>query len=978
MPDEKDYDGLQVALQRITEAKYKGSAALSLAGLGLMAVPEEIAQLSNLQELDLNNNHISIITASITQLSRLRKLILKFNRVDSISDAIVQLSLLDELDLSFNNFTQFPMSVAQLSNLRGLYLGNSGVRFIPDSIAQLCLLQHLDLSFNQITVIPGAIAKLSQLRSLSLSSNSITEVPGFIAGLSRLQALYLSGNKITKIPEVVAQLSQLESLGLAANGIRSIPNHVAWPPKLRELILGSDELYRSVYTEYRGAKNRITAIPESITQLPQLEVLDLSNNLLTTVPEKLAQVPNLRKLFLHGNPGLGIPAEILGPTAKAVNFEGQVPRPPLEILAYLTLAATDSRPLNEAKLILVGQGAVGKTSLVKSLSTGKFKKGEKTTEGIKISDWECPINKQDTVTVHIWDFGGQEMMHATHQFFLTQRSLYLLVLNRRQGGTDREADYWFRLIRAFGGKDAPVLVVLNKQRSEPFDVNREGWLEKYRGNIKGFVLSDCEDKKSITQLKREIVKELTAMESLKARFPRRWFAIKNTLSQMAAEHITFDDYRKLCQRLGEGDPASQTSLAGFLHDLGIALNYGQDPRLRFNYVLKPEWVTQGIYALLHAFVRQKGVFTHAEAEKELSKKRYSPEDTHFILGLMERFDLSFPLDEKPRRVLIPELLDDQQPKDAANFKPAECLNFGYKYPVLTEGLLPRFVARTHHLGQMKTRWKSGVILEDPSSGCRALVRADAAEAVVRVHIDGPQEGRRELLGIIRYNFEVIHSDYEFKPEALVYSPEAPQEALSVKKLEVLARTKATVDVVLPNHTSIEKNIAELIDPVMSTPAPLKLFLSYSHLDERSIDELRKDLRVMERNGLMRPWYDRALTAGEKWEPAILNELKAAEIVVCQISRNYLASDACMAELNAAIERSASLEATVVAYVLNDCGWKEEKRLREFQLLPTDGKPLSDWKDENKYWRAVAEGIQKAIKKFQRERKSMPQRAGMEN
>jgi internalin A len=362
----------------------------------------------------------------------------------------------------------------------------------------------------------------------------------------------------------------------------------------------------------------------------------------------------------------------------------------------------------------------------------------------------------------------------------------------------------------------------------------------------------------------------------------------------------------------------------------------------------------------------------------LEKKKYSPEDAHFILGLMERFELSFPLGDRQNRVLIPELLDDQQPKDAARFDPAECLNFGYKYLVLTEGLLPRFIARTHHLGRPETRWKSGVILEDPSTGCRALVRADAAEAEVRVNIDGPQEGRRELLGIVRYNFDVIHSDYEFKPEAQVYPPAAPQEALSVKKLEVLARTKTTVDVVLPNLTSIEQNIATLINSVAPAPDPIKLFLSYSHHDEKSIDELRKDLKVMERNGQIRPWYDRALTAGDKWEPAILNELKASDIVVCQVSRNYLASDACMAELNAAIERNQDGEAVVVAYVLNNCGWREEKRLREFQLLPTDGKPLSDWSGPDKYWNAVANGIRKAIKKFQSEKKSSPGRMGMEN
>lgn len=944
MPDQKEKKGLQKALEKIEEAKQTGAMELQLIGMGLTEIPELLTQLTQLKSLDLSDNQISSIPDSIAQLSQLRDLSLGDNQISSIPDSIGQLSQLQDLSLRGNKISSIPNSIAQLSHLQMLHLGTNQINSIPDSIMQLSRLRELYLWSNRIVAIPYCIGRLSQLWVLSLHFNQISVIPDFIAQLSYLRELRLYNNQIKSIPDAIAHLSRLEILHLAGN--------------------------------------QISFIPDAIGELSGLKVLDLSNNRLTRVSEQLARLKKLDKLALYGNPGLGIPDEILRPSYSdpmldLEDFSQQGRMPPKDILIYLN-RVQDSRPLNEAKLILVGQGAVGKTSLVKALSTGKFKKGEKTTEGIKISDWICPLDKKNQATVHIWDFGGQEMMHATHQFFLTQRSLYLLVLNRRQGGADREADYWFRLIRAFGGKDAPVIVVLNKQKTEPFDVNREGWLEKYKGNIKGFVLTDCEDKKSITQLKREILKELKAMGSLKARFPRRWFAIKDKLSKMAAEHISFDDYRKLCQELGEDDAASQTSLAGFLHDLGIALNYGQDPRLRFNYVLKPEWVTQGIYALLHAFVRSKGVFTHAEAEKELAKKKYSSEDTHFILGLMERFELSFSLGDRQNRVLIPELLDDQQPKEAAEFKPTECLNFGYKYPVLAEGLLPRFIARTHHLGRPEARWKSGVILEDAGTGCRALVRADAAEAEVRAHINGPEEARRELLGIIRYNFEVIHSDYEFKPEAQVYPPDAPQKALSVDELMALGRSKATVSVVLADKSVIDQNIAALIDPVTSTPPPLKLFLSYSHKDESSIDELRKDLRVMERNGQIRPWYDRALTAGDKWEESILQELKAADIVVCQISRNYLASDACMAELNAAIERNRAGEAGVVAYVLNDCGWKEEKGLKEFQLLPIDGKPLSDWNDANKYWHAVAEGIRKAVKKFQAEKKSRPGRTGMEN
>lgn len=855
------------------------------------------------------------------------------------------------------------IALARERNLSELSLNDLHLLSIPSAVAELLTLRTLNVSGNQITVIPKFIAQLSQLRNLVLSDNRIEAIPDDIAQLSRLQSLAINSNQISSIPESIGQLFRLQDLDLGGNRISSIPESISQLLRLQNLDLG---------------KNRINSIPDFIGSLLELRTLDLSENQLTNVPEQITQLPKLESLFLHGNPGLGIPEEILGPKPNYYLYSGQNrPKPAREILAYIGRMA-DSRPLNEAKLILVGQGAVGKTSLVTALLTGNFERHGSPTEGIKISDWECVLGKNDKATVHIWDFGGQEMMHATHQFFLTQRSLYLLVLNRRQGGIDREADYWFRLIRAFGGKDAPVIVVLNKQKSEPFDVNREGWLEKYQSNIKGFVETDCEDKKSIAQLERKIVEQLQAMESLKARFPRRWFDIKDALSKMQAEHISFDEYRRLCQKHGERDRASQTSLAGFLHDLGIALNYGQDPRLRFNYVLKPEWVTQGIYALLHAFVRSKGVFTQAEAERELEKKRYSSEDTQFILGLMERFELSFPLDEKPHRVLIPELLDDRQPRDASAFKPSECLNFGYRYSVLTEGLLPRFIARTHHLGKPEARWKSGVILEDPSTGCRALVRADAAEAEVRVHINGPEEARRELLGIIRYNFEVIHSDYEFKPEAQVYPPAAPQKAISVDELEALARSKTTVSVVLADKSVIDQNIAALIDPVTSTPLPLRLFLSYSHLDESSIDELRKDLRVMERNGQIRPWYDRALTAGDKWEESILHELKAADIVVCQISRNYLASDACIAELNAVIERRQAGECALIAYVLTKSSWKDIAALSEFQMLPKDGIPLSEWSNRDDYWQEVADGIKKAIKKFQMEKKSGMGRAATGN
>src|SRR5205823_2101727 len=187
------------------------------------------------------------------------------------------------------------------------------------------------------------------------------------------------------------------------------------------------------------------------------------------------------------------------------------------------------------------------------------------------------------------------------------------------------------------------------------------------------------------------------------------------LSHMSDQYVTFDRYREICTKRGEGDVDKQASLAGFLHDLGIALNYKDDPRLRFAYVLKPEWVTEGIYALLHAFVKSRGLFTRTEAERVLEPKGYKAEAANFIIGLMEQFEISFPMGDNQKRSLIPQLLDDQQPDEAGQFNPTECLNFGYKYEIVPEGLLPRFIVRTHHISDERGRWKSGVILHDPES-----------------------------------------------------------------------------------------------------------------------------------------------------------------------------------------------------------------------------------------------------------------------
>src|SRR5207302_41203 len=139
------------------------------------------------------------------------------------------------------------------------------------------------------------------------------------------------------------------------------------------------------------------------------------------------------------------------------------------------------------------------------------------TQGISINQWPIRLDGGDAVRLHIWDFGGQEIMHATHQFFLSQRSLYLLVLNGRQGGEDADAEYWLQLIESFGG-DSPVIVVLNKIKEHAFDLNRRGLQGKYP-TIRQFIRTDCKDRTGIDELRVAIDRETGALKDLRVLFP---------------------------------------------------------------------------------------------------------------------------------------------------------------------------------------------------------------------------------------------------------------------------------------------------------------------------------------------------------------------------------------------------------------------------------------------------------------------------
>ena len=168
---------------------------------------------------------------------------------------------------------------------------------------------------------------------------------------------------------------------------------------------------------------------------------------------------------------------------------------------------------------------------------------------------------------------------------------------------------------------------------------------------------------------------------------------------MKDDFIGYDGFRELCREEEVEDDADKDTLCWILHCLGIALNYRDDTRLRETTVLKPEWVTQGIYKILNAkeLAERQGELNLTDLQTILPKKQYPLVKHTFLLELMRKFSLCFPFPDATDRYLVPELLGKEEPKEAGDFPAGDCLNFEYEYGILPEGMIPRFIVRSHTL-----------------------------------------------------------------------------------------------------------------------------------------------------------------------------------------------------------------------------------------------------------------------------------------
>lgn len=626
------------------------------------------------------------------------------------------------LDLFGNSIQEIPDWFFQFKNLEHLSLKNNTLKVFPTIVFAIENLKYLNLADNQIHEINGHYFRnLMSLEKVDISYNQITSISTERITYPKCKSLSIKGNKLQKFPTAVSDSYTLETLDLSENKINLIEDDAF--DLLEDLI------------ELDLSFNELTYLPTSIGKLKKLKRLNLSGNKISSLPKEFENLTSLEFLDFNSNPIGRVPVEISSQGVSGI------------INYYLSLG--DNVQLFEAKLLIVGQGNVGKTYLMNRLIHDSIPETH-TTEGIDIKTWKIETSSSSDFRINIWDFGGQEIYHSTHQFFLTNRSLYMLIWEARTDQHLISFDYWLNIIRLLSN-NSPVIIVLNKIDERIANIDEKSLKAKFK-NIVSFHQVSAKSGQNINLLTKQIRNEIDSLPLIGDMLPKVWLEIRTILESLDSNYISTEDYLTICNQHGLSNKRA-LFLSQYFHDLGVFLHFQDDNLLRNLVFLKPEWATNAVYKILDSkdVIARSGEFDSEMLDTILDA--FERDKRPYIVTLMKKFELCFEVEKNV--FLIPELLKPERVEFDWDYK--DNLRFEYHYDFMPAGIMARFIVRTRNLVYDKAFWKNGVIIQRENT--RALVTTDQYSRKLNIWIHG--NNAPFLLEIIRKELNDIHQSLNY-------------------------------------------------------------------------------------------------------------------------------------------------------------------------------------------------------------------------
>jgi hypothetical protein len=570
----------------------------------------------------------------------------------------------------------------------------------------------------------------------------LNEVPELVKEVKNLIMLDLGGNswssqknQLSNLPEWIGDLGLVQYLDLSCNNLSVLPESLGNLKYLKTLLLSNNQLVK---------------LPESIGRLTDLQVLGIRDNRLTDIPGSIIHLNNFNKLYHESIFDSDNP---FAPEFAAAYKQGLN-----AVKAYLrTKVEAGQITLNEAKLILVGEGEVGKTCLLDALLGNEWQE-HPSTHGIeikqfKVYDFSKPVIKN--ITLNAWDFGGQRVYRPTHQLFFSAPAVYLVVWKPREGSQAGQVKEWIQLVKR-REPSAKILVVATHggpQQRQPDIDRQELWDLFGRETVVDFFFVDSKpdaqgQRKGIDELKRAIAQVAASLPEVGRSVPKSFADVRRALQEKGAPYLPLREVLDVCHTNNMDDEIARLFIT-ISHRLGHLTHYENDPTLRDIVILRPDWLATAMSYVLddeetranHGLVNFSRLSHLWDDENRAADSRYEKNLHPIFLRLMERFDLSYRVADPTSRSgsdpvnLVGQLVPDIRPQNlstAWKVSPAlsdmagdiertqicHIVDAGNGQSANAEGLFYQLIVRLHKysLGRAdyknSVHWQRGLVLED--------------------------------------------------------------------------------------------------------------------------------------------------------------------------------------------------------------------------------------------------------------------------
>ena len=667
------------------------------------------------------------------------------------------LNLAKELKHSFKNVDlnqidskfvkSYVYSCDNTGNITGIAIAGD-LKKIPTTIVgtshalSLCeYLTHLNLSNNKIRDI-SSLGELKNIQTLRLSENQISDISS-LKKLKNIQELVLSSNQINDISPL-RELKNIKTLDLCKNQINDIS-----PLK---------ELKNIIELDLRH--NKIKQLSEWILHFAKVDSIMYNSNFSNCI-------------HITNNPIENVPIEIIKQGKQAIKayFEEQ--------------KKSKSIPNTCVKMVITGNSSVGKTSFINFLTKHTFKQGEITTHGINQTTWKPENTNLD---INIWDFGGQEYYHSTHQLFFSNNALYLLMFDKEHNGNGWiESEicyseklkvieklehfdyfYWLRNIRNLTDQ-SKILMLQNKVDNvddeeypdkECFNSNNEYRADKpfkaiSISNEYKYFEANQKISNNFVKLQELIISKLNEVKQgeifeyyLKAK------ELIETASQTKPVVSIYEfiqickpahdeiDKRIVNEETGEELAYRWELLCKYFHETGVLLYYPNSPTLKDKIFIRPTFVTDTIYKILNYKVKQAfGRFTFDDAVQSLDNDTVLAQD---IIELMSapNFKLIFNYPQGSENYIAPQYLDDKKPDERFFTHLTKNMEIGFSLKFanfLPKYILTEFMVNYGRFQKDDIIWKYGIVFEKYSTTAFVEILFDVRKIIYKSDKSGEFE-----------------------------------------------------------------------------------------------------------------------------------------------------------------------------------------------------------------------------------------------